>query len=306
MTNRTRNTLKIVFMNRKGGAGKTALTILVASELQRRGYKVLVIDCDSQHNTTDFYFYKEKQVWREKFFDGELKESEDIDQYPIENNITDMLYESKPAAECIHIKPCGEIIPAVLGLASAEGSIKEEGAEKLYKLKDMIEPLDGLYDFILFDVNASAIDIATQNVLTAVDYVIPPVDCKDGVDALPQTVGFVNGYRKRGFNSDLTILGYVYSNYIERDNMTKFCLNRLERTAEALNRKIVGDYKPGVLDSKVHRTADCKKTLGVGKQIAYEKRADKAQQDIEKLVTEILKKMKTTPKGKDLVVKSGK
>ena len=38
----------ISFINRKGGVGKTTATLSIASGLHRRGYKVLMVDLDSQ------------------------------------------------------------------------------------------------------------------------------------------------------------------------------------------------------------------------------------------------------------------
>ena len=46
---------KIAFYNNKGGVGKTTTVINVAYTLQTQGYKVLIIDCDSQQNSTRFF-----------------------------------------------------------------------------------------------------------------------------------------------------------------------------------------------------------------------------------------------------------
>lgn len=46
---------KIAFYNNKGGVGKTTTVINVAYTLQTQGYKVLIIDCDSQQNSSRFF-----------------------------------------------------------------------------------------------------------------------------------------------------------------------------------------------------------------------------------------------------------
>ena len=43
----------IVIANQKGGIGKTTTAVAVASVLNSKGYKTLLIDADQQGNSTD-------------------------------------------------------------------------------------------------------------------------------------------------------------------------------------------------------------------------------------------------------------
>ncbi|TGE13816.1 ParA family protein [Hymenobacter elongatus] len=42
----------LTFANHKGGVGKTTSTLAVAQQLAHRGHRVLLVDCDPQHNLT--------------------------------------------------------------------------------------------------------------------------------------------------------------------------------------------------------------------------------------------------------------
>ena len=46
---------KIAFFNNKGGVGKSTSAINVAHAMVQYGKKVLVIDCDNQQNTFQFF-----------------------------------------------------------------------------------------------------------------------------------------------------------------------------------------------------------------------------------------------------------
>ena len=45
----------IVFSNAKGGVGKSSSSTALASILKQRGYRTLLIDCDTQCNSTDTF-----------------------------------------------------------------------------------------------------------------------------------------------------------------------------------------------------------------------------------------------------------
>lgn len=46
----------ISFINQKGGTGKTTLSLNISAILADKGYKVLLIDTDTQGNLTNTFF----------------------------------------------------------------------------------------------------------------------------------------------------------------------------------------------------------------------------------------------------------
>lgn len=63
----------IILANAKGGVGKSTSGTVLAAILAERGYRTLLIDCDSQCNTTDTY--REKTEGATTIYDVLLDES---------------------------------------------------------------------------------------------------------------------------------------------------------------------------------------------------------------------------------------
>ena len=52
----------ISFINRKGGTGKTTLSLNISAILADKGYKVLLIDTDAQGNLTNTFIQDPKKT----------------------------------------------------------------------------------------------------------------------------------------------------------------------------------------------------------------------------------------------------
>lgn len=202
----------IAVINQKGGVGKSTTSNAIGAGLFQRGYKVLFIDLDAQ---------------------GNLSYSMKCENKPLSS--LEVLTGTATAKEATLTTPQGDIIPASPALASADTIITDTGRE--YRLKEALEPLKEVYDYIIIDT-PPALGTLTINALTACESVIIPAQADiyslQGIGQLNQTIQTV----KRYCNSDLTIKGIVITRYSPRAVLTRDMTDLLEDTAKQLNTKV--------------------------------------------------------------------
>ena len=134
-----KKTLNVAFSTQKGGAGKTTLTVLVASYLHYvKGYNVAVIDCDfPQHSISEM---------RER----DLQMSTEDDHYKL------MAYEQFSSLG----KKAYEVIES-----SPENAMEDA--------KDVIAELKP--DFVFFDLPGTINNPEVVKTLSFMDYIIAPI-----------------------------------------------------------------------------------------------------------------------------------
>lgn len=202
----------IAVINQKGGVGKSTTSNAIGAGLFQRGYKVLFIDLDAQ---------------------GNLSYSMKCENKPLSS--LEVLTGTATAREATLTTPQGDIIPASPALASADTIITDTGRE--YRLKEALEPLKEVYDYIIIDT-PPALGTLTINALTACDSVIIPAQADiyslQGIGQLNQTIQTV----KRYCNKELTIKGIVITRYSPRAVLTRDMTDLLEDTAKQLNTKV--------------------------------------------------------------------
>lgn len=129
----------VAFSTQKGGAGKTTLTVLVASYLHYvRGYNVAVIDCDyPQHSIAEMRERDLKLVMEDKYYEG-------------------MAYEQFSRID-------RKAYPVI------ESNTEEAIADAEYLI-----PQDD-YDFIFFDLPGTMNNEYMIHALAKIDYLIAPI-----------------------------------------------------------------------------------------------------------------------------------
>ncbi|MBQ8402025.1 MAG: ParA family protein [Clostridia bacterium] len=198
----------MAFANQKGGVGKTTSCVNIAAAAASMGYRVLLVDCDPQGNTTSGLGVSKKEV-RHTVYEG-------------------LLGEAAPG-DCV-VKTSVErldLVPSTIQLAGAEFELidmeKREG-----RLKKFLADLPEDYDFAMIDCPPS-LSMLTINALAASEGVIIPMQCEyyalEGLSQLMLTIRKV----KQLYNKDLSILGILITMYNGRLNLSVQVLDEIKK-----------------------------------------------------------------------------
>jgi chromosome partitioning protein len=159
--------LVIACQNFKGGVGKSTTCVNFAHYLALKGYRVLVIDTDSQATTTAMFGYLP---------DAEIEESHTMLPY-LNGDEKDLAYAVRRT-----YFPNIDLIPACLALYDAEISIVMRVSQQATREQKMaffsefrfgIQSVAGNYDVILVD-SPPALGMISINVLLAADALLVP------------------------------------------------------------------------------------------------------------------------------------
>ena len=206
----------IAIANQKGGVGKTTTSINLSACLAEKGKKVLLIDMDSQGNTTSGFGFEKNEL--DKTVYEVLREEVSIEEAII------------PVEECFENL---FLIPANRNLAGAEIElVTRENMQ--YILKKQLEPIKDNYDFIIIDC-PPALGMLTVNAMTASDSVLVPIQCEyyalEGLSQVLRTIGLV----RKKMNPSLELEGVVFTMYDARTNLS---LQVVENVKQNLNERI--------------------------------------------------------------------
>ena len=188
----------IVFVNQKGGVGKTTSAINIGAYIALAGKKVLLVDFDSQGNmSSGVGVSKDKPT------------------------IYELLAEQVEAAKAVKKTPVQNLdaISASLDLSGVAIELADQEDREFY-LKKAIEPLKAIYDYILIDCPPS-LGILTLNGLAAADSVLVPMQCEyfalEGITLLLQTIQKV----QKSINPELKIGGIFFTMYDARTRLAQ-------------------------------------------------------------------------------------
>lgn len=245
----------IAISNQKGGVGKTTTAVSVATGLQLKGFKTLLIDTDSQCNSTDTYGAKIKNV----------------------ATLYDLLFEDELIEECIQKTDVGYIIASDPLLSSAEQKFPND-VTRFILMREKLKKLNG-FDYVIIDTPPT-MGVMISNVFSACDNIIIPVTCDRyglaGIELLHKTISDTKEYT----NSKLTILGFLLIKFKENYNINKDIEQSVNVLAENLNTK--------VFSSKIRESVACRESQAVRKSIFEYAPKSSTAEDYKDLINEII------------------
>ena len=187
-----------VFVNQKGGVGKTTSCIHIGAYIAMAGKKVLLVDFDSQGNMSSGTGVSKDKPTVYELISGQISASECI-----KNSCVDGL----------------DIISASIDLSGAAIELVEQENREFF-LKNALNPLRSVYDYIFIDCPPS-LGLLTLNGLAAADCVLVPMQCEyfalEGITLLLQAVKKV----QKSINPNLVIGGIFFTMYDSRTRLAQ-------------------------------------------------------------------------------------
>ncbi len=279
----------IAVYHNKGGVGKTTTVVNLAAALSKKGKKVLVIDLDSQANTT--------------FATGLVKFDDEFDDYIEKANVSHVIgfSESYPIKDikvtsnfCI---PTVDIIPAHISLMEKENRLNQLASIN-FTLREKLKEVKDQYDIVLIDTPPS-LNLYARIALITAEYLLIPSDLKpfanQGLVNVKNFIQDINATKKVINQKPLEIIGVLPCKI---STHAKFVQHTLPKQLS----KITNKYSLPLLSTTIFQREDLAKCSDAVQLIGEIEMPDprsvldyspnsKSSQEFENLATEVLKKI---------------
>lgn len=177
--------------SQKGGTGKTSTSISLAAGLARRGERILLIDTDSQANSSKVLIPEYQNLKKEDTIYTTI-----IDRQPLP-----ILETSVPNLD---------VVASHILLSQTDITLTTAIDHRESRLKNALDVIKDQYAYIIIDC-PPALSWLTINALTASDYIVvvisPGYFELESTIQITRTIGEVRSY----FNPDLTLRGFLFT-----------------------------------------------------------------------------------------------
>jgi chromosome partitioning protein len=208
----------VVFVNQKGGVGKTTTVINLGAYLALQGERTLLVDFDPQANLTSGIGGSPGKKGIYEVVSGQA-------------GIRDVLVATK--VEGLFL------VPSSIDLSGATVELVDKEDRNGY-LKRALAEVQADYDYILIDCPPS-LGVLTLNGLVAADEVVIPLQCEyfalEGLSLILQTVSLV----QKNMNTHLKIGGIVFTMY---DSRTKLAQEVVQQVSEYFKDRVFRTIVP--------------------------------------------------------------
>ncbi|MFM7426449.1 MAG: AAA family ATPase [Elainella sp.] len=284
----------IAVYHNKGGVGKTTVSVNLAAALRKKGFDVLLIDLDSQANST--------------FAAGLVKFQFEEDDNLRDNNVFHVLQSSDfnfisdvSRSSSFFNTPEIDVIPSHISLIEGQYELNAIKTSQFRLIKKLGREKDR-YDFVVIDTPPSR-DLYATVALISADYLIIPSDLKPFANqGLSSVLSFIkenDEFRDSISREPIKILGVLPSKI--STNAKSF-----ERTFPRQKETIIRHYNLPVLDSIIFDRAALShclnQTVSVGDLEVPDPKsifdfadktpaANQSAEEFEALAVEVLEKM---------------
>lgn len=246
---------KQLFLNFKGGTGKSSLSASYGFRLAQMGFRVLLIDLDPQGHLTQCLGLNNEQYPKTLY--NALVEKEDIEKVIIKTDLSTL-----------------DIIPSNLNLSPVELSLFSMNSRE-FRLKRLLSSLEKSYDVIVMDASPSIGLLNLNAILASNDLLIPVLAdflSYHGLKILFETLSTIE--------EDFS---FVFENifiFLNRYNESHRICRRSKKALET-------HYKKYLLSTVIRQDTKIAEATSQGTPIFLFAQSSKGAEDIQNLIGEI-------------------